>query len=144
MRRFLPAALPLALLAACGTPQQQCINSVTRDLRVVNGLILETQANIQRGYAYATVTRTIPQYVDCTPRPTEGNPEPKPQMCLVNTAQTFRQPVAIDLAEEQKKLDQLLARRETLQAQAQPAIAACQAQYPEPDASGPAAVPTQP
>lgn len=144
MRRFLLAALPLALLAACGTPQQQCINAVTRDLRVVNGLILQTQGNIQRGYAYVSVTRTIPQYVDCTPRPTEENPDPAPQMCLVDTAQTFRQPVAIDLAEEQKKLDQLIAKRDALLAEAQPAIAACQAQYPEPDASVPAAAPTQP
>lgn len=144
MRRFLLAALPLALLASCGTPQQQCINSVTRDLRVVNGLILQTQGNIQRGYAYATVTRTIPQYVDCTPRATEDNPDPRPQMCLVDTAQTFQQPVAIDLAEEQKKLDQLLAKRDALQAQAQPAIAACQAQYPEDEATAPAAAPMQP
>jgi len=39
--------------------------------------------------------------------------------------------VAIDPAAEQRKLDGLLARRKALLAQAEPAIAACKAQFPE-------------
>jgi hypothetical protein len=42
------ALLSLLLLTACGTPQEQCINSVTRDMRVVDRLIAETEANLAR------------------------------------------------------------------------------------------------
>lgn len=128
--RFLVVPM-LLVLAACGTPQQQCIGAATKDLRTVEGLIRQTQTNIARGYAYVSVVRTVPEYVDCTPHATKANPDPEPQMCLVDTAQTFQQPVAIDLALEQKKLDQLLAKRAELTKAAQPQIADCQAAYPE-------------
>lgn len=118
-------------LAACGTPQQQCINSVAGNLHTIDGLILQTQGNLQRGFAYTQVVRTIPQYQDCTPRATASNPDPRPDMCLVDSVQTFQKPVAIDLAAEQVKLDQLVAKRAELARAVAPAIAACQAQYPE-------------
>lgn len=125
-------ALPLCLiLAACGTPQQQCIAAATRNLSTVDGLIRESEANLARGYGYQDVLRTIPKYVDCTPNPTEDNPEPKPQMCWVDSVQTFQQPVAIDLAAEQTKLTQLRAKRAELAAEAEAAVTQCQAQYPE-------------
>ncbi len=124
--------LPLLVgLAACTTPQQACINAATKDLHTIDLLIREAQGNIARGYGYTNVVKTIPQYVDCTPRPTDENPKPKPEMCLVDTAQTFRQPVAIDLDAEQTKLNQLLAKREELSRGSAAAIASCQAQYPE-------------
>lgn len=125
-------ALPLVLaLAACGTPQEQCIAAGTKDLRTVEGLVRLAQGNIARGYAYVDVVKTVPQFVDCTPDATEANPEPEVQMCLVNTATTYRQPVAIDLAAEQRKLGQLLAKRDDLARQAQSVVTACQQQYPE-------------
>jgi len=43
--------LPLALLAACATPREQCISDVSRDFRVLNSLVAQTQANLARGYA---------------------------------------------------------------------------------------------
>ena len=55
MKRLLSIAL--LALAGCGTPQEQCINRNTRDLRTVDRLIVETQGNLQRGYALETVTR---------------------------------------------------------------------------------------
>jgi hypothetical protein len=127
---FLLVPLLLAL-TACETPQQACISAVSRDQRTVEALIAQTQANIQRGYGLATAVRTVPDYVDCTPRPTEANPKPKRQMCLVETAQTFKQPVAIDLAAEQVKLKQLLAKRDQLAKTSAAAVAQCQARYPE-------------
>ena len=35
----------LVLLAACGTPQERCINGVTRDLRTVDRLIEEAEGH---------------------------------------------------------------------------------------------------
>jgi hypothetical protein len=79
----LPLALPLLLaLVACGTPQEQCIARETRDLRVVERLITETQGNLQRGYALEEVFVERSVWVDCTPRVAEGEPAPKPQVCL--------------------------------------------------------------
>ena len=42
--------LSLIPLAACGTPQEQCIGAATRDMQVVNRLIAEVQGNLARGY----------------------------------------------------------------------------------------------
>jgi hypothetical protein len=127
----LTASALMLVLAACGTPQEQCISAVTRDLRVVDGLIKEAQGNLARGYAYEDVVKTIPQYVDCTPKPTEADPKPKPQMCLVDVAETVQKPVAIDLVAEQQKLDSLLTKRAAMAQAASPSIALCQQQYPE-------------
>ena len=81
MKRF---ALPvLALLAACGTPQEQCINRNTRDLRTVDRLITETEGNLQRGYAYEQITISTPTWVYCdVPQVPEGEVQPPPRMCL--------------------------------------------------------------
>jgi hypothetical protein len=133
MRAFL---LPsLLLLAACGTPQQQCINRETRDLRVVERLIAETQGNLARGYGFEEVTVFTTEYVDCTPQVVvpEGQPAPAVarRLCLEDVPETVRRPVAIDLVAEQRKLDSLITKRRDLTARAQTAIAACQAAYPE-------------
>jgi hypothetical protein len=125
----------LLILAACGTPQQQCINRETRDLRVVERLIAEAQGNLDRGFAYEDVTVFSTEYVDCTPQVIvpEGQPVPEVErrLCLEEVPQTVRRPVAIDLADEQRKLDGLVVKRRELTARAEGAIAACQAAYPE-------------
>jgi hypothetical protein len=132
MTRSLFLVLPALLaLTACGTPQEQCINSVAGNLHTIDGLILQTQGNLQRGFGYTQEVRSIPRYEDCTPRATSSNPNPRGEMCLVDSVQTFQRPVAIDLAAEQKKLDQLVAKRAQIARQVAPAVAACQAQYPE-------------
>ena len=130
-RPIFPLVAVVLTLAACGTPQQQCINSVAGNLHTIDGLILQTQGNLQRGFGYTQVVRTIPQYQDCTPRATSSDPNPRGEMCLVDSVQTFQMPVAIDLAAEQKKLDQLIAKRTEIARQVAPAVAACQAQYPQ-------------
>jgi hypothetical protein len=131
-RHFLPVLL---ILAACGTPQQQCINRETRDLRVVERLIAETQGNLDRGYGFEEVTIYTTEYVDCTPRVVvpEGEPAPvvQPRLCLEDVPETVRRPVAIDLGAEQRKLDGLLIKRRDLLGRAEGVIAACKAAYPE-------------
>lgn len=130
MNRLLLLGLGIAL-AACGTPQQQCISQSTQDLRIVDSFIAETEANLARGYALAQDVTSVPRLVDCTPEPTDKHPNPRQRNCLVNEAQPVTRPVAIDLDAEAAKLASLKAKRAQLAAQAQPAILACQRTYPE-------------
>ena len=53
------------LLAACDTPQQQCVNTATYDLRVLHSLIAETEGNLQRGFAYQESIAVTPQWQFC-------------------------------------------------------------------------------
>ena len=127
MRRSAALLALLAALAACGTPQEQCIRTATRELRTLDRLIAEQQATLARGYGYER--REVMHYegqicddwVAGTPR----------RMCFEPVWDTVKQPVAIDPAAEQRKLDGLLARRKALLAQSEPAIAACKAKFPE-------------
>ncbi len=130
MRRILLPAL--VILAACGTPQEQCINRGTRDLRVMEKLIAETQANITRGYAIEEYTVTVPVWQLCSaPASAPGQPAPPPFYCFEQEAQTRTRPKAIDLKAESAKLQSMLDRRDQMARAAEPVIAQCKAQYPE-------------
>lgn len=130
MKRFLLISVALGL-AACGTPQEQCIGQVSRDLRIVDKLIAESERNLARGYAMADVVQTRTEFVDCTPDPTPERPKPRPRQCLEEESETVSRPVAINLDEEAAKLATLRTKRAQLAAATSSAIAACQRQYPE-------------
>lgn len=130
MKRLL--LLTFVALAACGTPQEQCISRNTRDLRTVERLIAESEGNLQRGYAFETVTVYEDYWTYCErPAPAEGEPAPPPRLCMDERAVTEKRPKAIDLNEETRKLDSLRAKRQQLTRQAEAVIAQCKAQYPE-------------
>ena len=130
MRRLV--FLTLATLAACGTPQEQCISQNTRDLRTVDRLIKESEGNLARGYAFETVTVYEDEWVYCPQPPVaEDQPVPPPRLCLDERPVTERRPKAIDLNEEARKLASLKEKRKSLARQAEKVIAACKAQYPE-------------
>ncbi len=125
-------ALLLPLLAACGTPQEQCISGVTRDQRVVERLITTSEANLARGYALEDVTVWRTTWVECGPPGKDKNGKPlPPRMCLDEVPETRTKPKAIDLEAEARTLRQLKVKRDQLAQSAAPAIAACRAQYPE-------------
>ncbi|MBT9246948.1 hypothetical protein KM031_12860 [Gemmobacter fulvus] len=129
MRRLI---LLLPLLAACGTPQEQCISSVTRDQRVVEKLIAETQGNLDRGYAMERYTTYEMDWRNCgRPHHKPGTKPAPPRMCWEEIPVTRTRPKAIDLAAEASKLRQLQDKRAQLSRSAQPAIAQCRAQHPE-------------
>lgn len=126
------------VLVACGTPQQQCINRETRDLRVVDRLIVEAEGNLKRGYAYEdvvisrTVLVTYPPLP--VPPPVDGAPPPepaKPRISLEDRDETITRPVAIDLAAEQSKLSGLKTKHIELAAAGVRSITACRNAYPE-------------
>lgn len=123
--------VPLLLLAACGTPQEQCISANTRDLRVVERLIRETEGNLARGYGYETVTEYETDWIDCTPSPTEANPTPTHEMCFERVPVSVRKEVALDLNAEAAKLQSLQDKRAMLNRAAESVIAQCKAKYPE-------------
>lgn len=123
--------VPLLLLAACGTPQEQCISANTRDLRVVERLIRETEGNLARGYGYVTVTEYESDWVDCTPDPSEANPNPSQQLCFDRVPVSVRKEVALDLNAEAAKLESLKAKRASLSRAAESVVAQCKAKYPE-------------
>jgi hypothetical protein len=133
MRIFAPLMLTsLAALTACGTPQQRCIGAVTRDMRVVDRLIAESEANIARGYALERTVKTRMEWVECgIPAPTPENPDPAPRLCLEDVPYETRQPVAIDLNAEAAKLASLREKRAQQAEAVAPQIAACQEAYPE-------------
>lgn len=127
MRRAL-LLLPL-LAAACASPQEQCINEVTRDLRVIGGLVNETQGNLARGYAIQQVSEEQVIRRTCT-----GNNEDGSTFTFRcdNTMTVTRDvPVAIDLNAEQAKLNSLLERQSQLEQSSQAAIQQCAVAYPE-------------
>jgi len=130
MKRGLILGL-LTLLAACGTPQEQCISAGTRDLRVVDRLIVETEGNLARGYGFEEVTVTRPQWVDCTPRATPEDPTPKRELCFDEVTTTSREAVALDLRAEAAKLASLRTKRAELNRAALRLVDQCRAQYPE-------------
>lgn len=129
---WLPLLMPLI---ACGTPQQQCIRTATRDMQVVERLIVEVEGNLARGYAYENVTVYMPEWLDCTPRATTANPnpdpDPDPKLCFEDVAQTVRKAVAIDLNAEAAKLKSLRQKRDQQTRASAGAVAACKAKFPE-------------
>lgn len=116
-----PAVMSVAVLAACASPQERCVADATKDLRVVNGLIAETRANLDRGYSIETVVEPRIGIAFCTGRRSNV-------VFCTESEQTLRdQPVAIDLGAEQQKLDGLLAKRGELEVRARRALAQCDA-----------------
>lgn len=124
MKRLSYLAL-LGFLAACGTPQEQCISKATRDIRTVDRLITEVQGTLDRGFGYEYITVWELDYVDCG---TEADPS---RVCAIRVPEQERRPVALDLAAEQIKLDQLRAKRVELLKSAAPVVAQCKIDNPE-------------
>ena len=120
----------LALLSSCGTPQERCIRSATRDMQIVDRLIAESQATLSRGYALETETIYRSDFQDCTPKATQSQPNPATRMCLVQVPQTITRPKAVDLQAESATLASLEAKRAGQAALAESAIAQCRATFP--------------
>lgn len=115
----------VALLASCGTPREHCIGKATREIRTVDRLITEVQGNLDRGYGYEFITIYEIDYIDC------GNEADPSRVCAIRVPEQERRPIAIDLAAEARKLDQLQAKRQALLTSAAPVVAQCKVDNPE-------------
>lgn len=120
--------LPLAL-AACATPQEQCINRADDNLTVLNQLIATTQANIDRGFALVEKEQVVIVESTCASPQPDGSTVYTP--CQETMVETTLVPTAIDLNAESAKLQSLLTRRSQEQQSVQNAIQQCRATYPE-------------
>jgi len=124
MKRFI---LVFGLLAACGTPQERCIASASRDLRILDRLTAEVQANLNRGYALEEVTLSRDRWVICqaATRATTTQAAQPVQMCLQEFDYTETRPKAINLADEREKLAEMRKKRVALDRMAARAVASC-------------------
>lgn len=133
-RSHLPLLLSAgALLAACATPQEQCISRETRELRNVQTLLAEVNGNIARGYAWDERPVSRSEWRDCTRVLTDGDGNQRlvSTPCLRDVVETERFRVAIDPAVEIRKRDNLEAKRRDLARRAEAGVRACKVAHPE-------------
>ena len=121
--------LPLALLVACATPREQCINEVTRDTRVLSSLINQGRGNLERGYALEEREDTRVIRDRCERRTEDG----EVFTFRGDKVRTFTTvvPVAINLDAERAKLQSLEERFAQTQSTSNQRVAQCIATYPE-------------
>ncbi len=114
MRATVLIAMSTLVLGACAAPQTQCQRALTRDMRTVDSLIVETQTNLARGFRYVTTIRDSRVNLGvgfCSRRSNVG-------VCLGNDFPiTQREAVAIDPEAERRKLDSLQVQRTQFQRQ---------------------------
>ena len=121
--------LPLAILAACASPREQCIGDATRETRVLTNLVSETQANITRGYALREVQELRTVRSTCEGRNADGTTFRF--ACDETDTVTRLEPVAIDLNAERAKLVSLQERLAQVRATSDQRVAQCIAANPE-------------
>lgn len=132
MKRAFSRLILVALLAACGTPQEQCIGTATRELTAVRELRAEVAANLARGYGWESYEVARMVWVICGEwPPKEKGGEGRPRYCLEEEKDVFRRRVAIDPEAEGRKLAGLKAREAALSREAAAAIAECKVVHPE-------------
>ncbi|WP_288949483.1 hypothetical protein [uncultured Paracoccus sp.] len=132
-RNILLALMPVLMVAACGTPQEQCISRNTREYRTVSNLLTEVEGNLARGYAWQERTVTRTEWDECRHVwiDKDGNRRLGYRPCLRDVVDTERYRVPIDPASETRKRDNLLQRKQALMPSARAAVEACKAAYPE-------------
>ena len=107
MRKLIAATL--LGLAACATPQEQCIANIGKEMRVIQELIQTTRGNLARGFAFETQTVFVNTEQVCG-----QNAKGEDITCTIPVAEEQSAPVAIDLVAEQAKLNSLTARHREL------------------------------
>lgn len=123
------ALLSALALAACETPREACISQGTRELGTIESLIRVTEGNLRRGFAVEEEQEVEVVRDTCFVELEDGTRDAV--RCDRTVVREVERPVAIDLREEQAKLEGLLERRDRLLAERQARVGACTAAYPE-------------
>ena len=121
--------IPLAVLAACATPREQCISGANRPIATLDRLVAETRGNINRGYGLVEVQDVRVLRTSCEGTNADGSTFRFP--CEETESFTRREPVTLDIAEERRKLAQLESRRAEAVRIAQTQVQQCIAVHPE-------------
>lgn len=117
--------MTLGLLAACGTPLEQCLSGASADLRALETERAQRLRNLDRGYALEP--RLTPVF---HPRVCGLTPAGAPVFCSGFADSWDDVPVPVNRRVEERRialLDQLIAEERR---HAAPAQAACRAQFP--------------
>lgn len=125
MRKFL--ILSALLLTACTDPRAVCLNEATKDLRIVQALIADTEATIERGYAIQTETRTVIYTNFCVGT---GRRDGSFTFCNYPYPVTTKTPVAVDLNAERAKLRSLQSKERELKRESKIAARRCELEFP--------------
>ena len=128
-RTAFPTLAALALLAACGTPQEQCIAREGRELRTLTQLAEDTRANLSRGYGLEERQEVTERRRRCEGTDDAGNTFT--YRCDKVEVETVQVPVTLNLTAEAQKLEQLEARIARERARVQAAAATCRQVYPD-------------
>lgn len=128
MRPILALVPILAVLAACGTPQERCIRRGSADLRTLDRLISDSQSTLNRGYALVEVRVDRRVWVPCGPPPAEGK---RPRYCPDIVSDYETRPRAVNLDEERAKLLSMQKRRAEMSRAVPAMVAECRALHPE-------------
>lgn len=130
MRAFL--VLPLvALAAACASPRGQCLAEATRDVRVLDHLIAETELALARGYGVERETTYAPRATFCGGYGYGRYGYYGLSTCYEPYPVTRETPVAIDPAAERRKLAELKAKHREAVVRMKEDVRACNSAYPE-------------
>ena len=119
--------LTVLLLVSCTDPRQSCIAAAVKELRTIQGLISETQANLARGYAVKTDTDLI-IYTDFCPE-TQITDDPV-LFCDRTATTTIERPIAIDLASQRRQLVSLEKTEARLLRITEQELRQCQRDFP--------------
>lgn len=122
---LLAAGIVLTVVAACATPQDQCIARETAEYRAVTAQIKELEKTVARGYALHRQTAPYTEARICHVKGKRHVPCPRTRFHTIET------PVSVDMGEVRKKLARLKAHRGKLEPAALSARAACRRAYPE-------------
>lgn len=121
----------LVLLAACATPQEQCILNATAEYRQVNQLVAQVEGNLARGYAIREDFVEFPVMVACMAPGWVGDGAwMQGGMCMDTATRVVETAIPIDPDIERRKLANLKSKQAQLARTAEPAIAACREAYP--------------
>ena len=122
-------ALPLVVLSACQTPREACISQSQGDLRVINRLIAQTEANLARGFGLEERQEVVIRRDRCEITNPDGTVSTF--RCDRQEVVTTEVPVALDLNAERATLASLRDQQAVLATRAQAAVQQCVAAYPD-------------
>lgn len=118
MPRPVFALILAATLAAC-SPAEQCRLEATRDLRVLDRMIAENRADLNRGYRLIRIDSPFQVGLFGCFGPSEAFP-----FCYDDAVPRYRRE-ALNRPAEEAKLASLVAQRRTVERQTQQALAVC-------------------
>ncbi|SFR09026.1 hypothetical protein [Poseidonocella sedimentorum] len=119
------ALLSALMLSACASPYEQCMIDAEAELAEVAALLEQRLANIARGYAVEEVETDYDFRYICG---TLDNGRDK--YCTEERSYTTEESRAVDIEQEKRMADQLVARGKMLSARLDADRAACRARFP--------------